>query len=65
MVATSKEPVPGWIDNLYGPNGVVLGIGAGLLRIMQTDASVNANLVPVDLSVNALIASAWDVGINK
>jgi fatty acyl-CoA reductase len=55
------EPVVGWIDNLYGPTGVVAGAATGILRTMQCDRNVNANIVPVDMTVSALISSAWDV----
>lgn len=51
----------GWIDNLYGPTGVAAGAGTGLLRSIHCDGSVHANVVPADLTINALIACAWDV----
>jgi len=25
VIGTAKEPIKGWIDNLYGPTGVVVG----------------------------------------
>ncbi|XP_012270704.1 fatty acyl-CoA reductase wat isoform X2 [Orussus abietinus] len=61
VVSTAEEPLSGWIDNIYGPTGVVTGASTGLLRTLHCDAAKNANIVPVDLTVNALIASAWDV----
>lgn len=60
VVSTYKEPVRGWIDNMYGPTGVAAGAGTGLLRSLHCDGSIRANVVPADLTVNALIASAWD-----
>lgn len=54
----------GWIDNLYGPTGVVAGVGTGVLRTLHCNKYINANIVPVDMSVNALITAAWDVGTN-
>lgn len=33
----------------------------GLLRFIICDANSTANVVPVDIIVNALIATAWDV----
>lgn len=50
----------GWIDNLYGPTGVVAGVGTGVLRTMHCDRDINANIVPVDMTVSALISCAWD-----
>jgi hypothetical protein len=34
VTSTYREPVIGWIDNLYGPTGVVAGAGSGVLRTM-------------------------------
>lgn len=61
VISTYQEPTRGWIDNLYGPTGVAAGAGTGLLRSIHCDGSVHANVVPADLTVNALIACAWDV----
>ncbi|ETN61391.1 hypothetical protein AND_006947 [Anopheles darlingi] len=62
MIATYQEPVPGWIDNFYGPTGVIAGAGTGVLRTLRADPTKVANMVPVDLCVNGIISSAWDVG---
>ncbi|XP_015435285.1 PREDICTED: putative fatty acyl-CoA reductase CG5065 [Dufourea novaeangliae] len=61
VISTYREPLRGWIDNLYGPTGVVAGAGTGILRSIHCDGSIQANVVPGDLTVNALIACAWDV----
>ncbi|KAL6427484.1 hypothetical protein ACFW04_008770 [Cataglyphis niger] len=61
VISTYKEPLRGWIDNLYGPTGVAAGAGTGLLRSIHCNGSVHANVVPADLTVNALIACAWDI----
>lgn len=64
ITSTAREPVIGWIDNLYGPTGVIAGAGTGILRTLHCNPDVVANIVPVDLTVNALICSAWDVATN-
>lgn len=64
VTSSVREPVVGYIDNLYGPTGVVAGAGTGVLRTMHCNPSITANIVPVDMTVNALIASAWDVASN-
>ncbi|OAD52165.1 hypothetical protein WN48_02768 [Eufriesea mexicana] len=61
VISTYREPLKGWIDNLYGPTGVAAGAGTGLLRSIHCDGSKQVNVVPGDLTVNALIACAWDV----
>lgn len=57
--ASWKEPFPGWIDNFNGPTGIFAAIGNGLLRVMKGDAEATADVIPVDVTVNVLIASAW------
>lgn len=61
VISTYQEPIRGWIDNLYGPTGVAAGAGTGLLRSIHCDGSISANVVPADLTINALIACAWDI----
>ncbi|CAB3257461.1 unnamed protein product [Arctia plantaginis] len=59
IVSTYEEPVRGWTDSVYGPAGLVVGIGTGVLRTMYMDEEKVADLIPVDLCVNAILASAW------
>lgn len=59
MVGTAYEPLIGWTDNLYGPTGLVVGAGCGVLHSVHARTDGVANIVPVDMTVNALIASAW------
>lgn len=61
MISTSQEPVAGWINNIYGATGVVVGAGLGILRTMHCDPDMIADLVPADMVINVMIASAWDV----
>jgi fatty acyl-CoA reductase len=61
VVATRDDPVCGWIDNVYGPTGVLVGAGTGLIRTMHIDGDKNANIIPADMAVSALIVSAWEV----
>ncbi|XP_071441774.1 fatty acyl-CoA reductase wat-like [Hetaerina americana] len=60
IIATWRDPVSGWIDNLYGPTGVVVGAGTGVLRTLHCDKNIVADMVPVDMTVAALIAAAWE-----
>lgn len=62
VISTYREPIKGWINNLYGPTGVCAGAGTGVIRTINCGADNNANLIPVDMCTNALIAAAWDVG---
>ncbi|XP_077299951.1 fatty acyl-CoA reductase wat-like isoform X2 [Arctopsyche grandis] len=61
IISAVNEPVPRWVDNWYGVNGYVTACSAGLLRVVRMGCDKEANLVPVDMCVNGLIASAWDI----
>ena len=61
-MASRDEPISGWIDNVYGPTGVFVGAGVGFIKTLHCDAERIANIIPVDMTVNALVASAWEVG---
>ena len=50
---------------MYGPTGVAAGAGTGFLRSLHCDGSLNANIVPADLTINALITCAWDIATQK
>lgn len=65
VIATLKEPVAGWIDNIYGATGVLLGVAVGLLRVLQGRSSNHADMVPADYVINSVLAAAWDVATIK
>lgn len=50
------EPMPGWVDSLNGPVGVMLGAGKGVIRSMLCDGTLTAQVIPVDTAINAIIA---------
>lgn len=62
VVSTAKEPIPGWIDNLYGATGIAVGAAVGLLRTLHCEPDNLADLVPVDYLVNAMIVAGWNIG---
>jgi alcohol-forming fatty acyl-CoA reductase len=64
VIPTYKGPIEGWIDNMYGPTGIVIGVAAGLLRVLHIHKNNRAEIVPVDLCVNSMIACAHDISIN-
>ncbi|XP_071653068.1 putative fatty acyl-CoA reductase CG5065 isoform X1 [Temnothorax longispinosus] len=61
VMSSANEPLVGWIDNMYGPQGVTVTSLLGITRFHRYNPDFKANIVPVDFTVNALIASAWDV----
>lgn len=56
--ATFFDPVPGYVDNLYGLNGVLIGAGVGVLRILRIDNRLKSNIVPADYVVNLILAAS-------
>ncbi|XP_021941668.1 fatty acyl-CoA reductase wat-like, partial [Zootermopsis nevadensis] len=65
VISTAREPFPGWINNIYGATGVVVGAGVGLLRTMHCNEDMLAEVVPVDMVINVMIAAAWDVATQQ
>uniref|UniRef100_A0A665T9A8 Fatty acyl-CoA reductase n=1 Tax=Echeneis naucrates TaxID=173247 RepID=A0A665T9A8_ECHNA len=61
--ASWKEPFPGWIDNFNGPSGIFIAAGKGILRTMRASNDAVADLVPVDVVINATLAAAWPKNI--
>ncbi|CAD1476640.1 unnamed protein product [Heterotrigona itama] len=57
------EPLPGWVDNLNGPVGLMVGAGKGVIRSMLCNGRYHAEVIPVDLAINALIAIAYRTAI--
>lgn len=46
---------------MYGATGVCAGAGSGVLRTLHCDSNLLANIVPVDMVVNAMITTGWEV----
>eukprot|EP00058_Branchiostoma_floridae_P005510 XP_002590998.1 hypothetical protein BRAFLDRAFT_69451 [Branchiostoma floridae] len=63
VTATWREPLPGWVDNFNGPTGIFLAIGKGILRTMHGDPEAKADIVPVDVPINLMIAAAWYISV--
>lgn len=57
--ATWREPFPGWIDNFNGPTAIFPAAGTGVLRSMLGNHDAVADIIPVDIPVNLMIAIAW------
>ncbi|XP_051862046.1 putative fatty acyl-CoA reductase CG5065 isoform X1 [Drosophila albomicans] len=51
---SAYEPVPGWVDNLNGPTGLMVGAGKGVIRSMLIDTRHKSEVIPVDYAINGL-----------
>uniref|UniRef100_A0A0K8UGQ7 Fatty acyl-CoA reductase n=1 Tax=Bactrocera latifrons TaxID=174628 RepID=A0A0K8UGQ7_BACLA len=50
-----QEPFPGWVDNLNGPTGVMIGAGKGVIRSMLCNGELKSEIMPIDMAINGLI----------
>jgi len=65
VVGTYREPVRGWIDNVYGPTGIVVGAATGVLHTYYLDSNIVTDIIPVDIVVNALICATKETATNR
>nr|QGV11513.1 FAR12 [Tetrastichus brontispae] len=63
VTAATKEPLPGWVGNNNGPALIFLGGCLGLIHISY-HLNYPIDFVPVDYSINALIALIYDLSEN-
>lgn len=65
VIGSWKEPDYGWVDNMNGPTGLMVGAGKGVIRTMLCNSDHFVDVVPCDMAVNATIALAWRVGLEN
>ncbi|KAL6433327.1 hypothetical protein ACFW04_006476 [Cataglyphis niger] len=61
VISTAKEPMPGWINNMYGAVGAIVYCCTGLLRTLHCSSENVADLVPADYVISHFIAASWDL----
>jgi fatty acyl-CoA reductase len=60
VVSTWRDPVPGYIDNLYGPIGMMLAVGKGAARAMYCDQKSYGDFLPCDIAINGVFICVWN-----
>jgi fatty acyl-CoA reductase len=65
VLSTWMDPIPGWIDNMNGPTKLILAASLGMVRSTYVDRSKVTDMVPVDMVVNAIIATAWETSFRR
>ncbi|XP_034946192.1 putative fatty acyl-CoA reductase CG5065 [Chelonus insularis] len=65
VVASWKEPAPGWVESMNGPTGLMIGAAKGVIRSVLCDPNLLIDAIPCDIAVNAIIALAWRVGLES
>ncbi|GBP93247.1 Putative fatty acyl-CoA reductase CG5065, partial [Eumeta japonica] len=59
------EPMPGWVDTLNGPMGIMTGAAKGVIRTMLCNGSYFAQIVPVDVAINGIICATYKEATRK
>lgn len=54
------EPLQGWVDNLNGPTGLMIGCGKGVIRSVLVNQENKAEVIPVDYAINGLIVMPYE-----
>lgn len=66
VLGAYNEPIPGWIGNKNGPITFFRAIRGGFIHVIQAEINeINIDLIPVDMTVNGLLASIWDYGVHR
>ncbi|XP_076672852.1 fatty acyl-CoA reductase wat-like isoform X1 [Andrena cerasifolii] len=59
VISTAEEPLIGWINNLNGIMGGMLGVGLGVLHTLHCIPEYVVETIPADYVVSTTIAAAW------
>ncbi|OXA38974.1 putative fatty acyl-CoA reductase CG5065 [Folsomia candida] len=59
--AAWQEPQPGYVDSTCGVTGVMAASGKGFLTCMCGDGASVADVIPLDVTANLIIAAGYDI----
>ncbi|XP_014280481.1 fatty acyl-CoA reductase wat [Halyomorpha halys] len=59
ILTTRSEPIPNWVDHIYGPIGMTAGSYAGVIRVIKLNKDDKGELIPADMTVNCLLAVGY------
>ncbi|KAJ8938148.1 hypothetical protein NQ318_007008 [Aromia moschata] len=65
VIPAVEEPLPGWVDSLNGPVGLIVGAGKGVIRSMHCKGENRGQFIPVDYAVNTGIVVAYLIGTGQ
>ncbi|RWS25449.1 hypothetical protein B4U80_02280 [Leptotrombidium deliense] len=60
-----EEPVPGWVDTLNGPAGLLMAASIGVLRTSDWRYDIEPDGMPVDLISNAILSIGWYISLQS
>ncbi|KAK7862552.1 hypothetical protein R5R35_000003 [Gryllus longicercus] len=61
VVATARDPFPGWIDNFNGPMGLMVSGGKGVVHTCYSDPDCYIDYVPCDIVVKGIVLCSCEV----
>lgn len=53
--------MPGWIDSLLSPAGIIVATAKGVKRIENTNKNYKFTIIPVDSTIRAMLSIACDL----
>ncbi|KAM7359604.1 putative fatty acyl-CoA reductase CG5065 isoform 1-T2 [Cochliomyia hominivorax] len=59
VTAALKEPLPGWIEGVNGPTGLMIGAARGVIRSMHCNPDYTSTVIPVDKAINGMIVAGY------
>ncbi|CAB3252613.1 unnamed protein product [Arctia plantaginis] len=65
VISAHRAPFPGWIEGLSGATGVVVGAGQGVLRVFHIKNDAKADVVPVDVAIDNMLAVGWETATDR
>ncbi|KAL0858675.1 hypothetical protein ABMA27_011167 [Loxostege sticticalis] len=65
VISALRTPFPGWVENMNGPTGVIVGAGKGVLHVFSCRRDARADMIPVDIATDSLLAAAWETATDK
>lgn len=60
LICASQQPYPGWMEGLQTINALSCAYSSGVIPIFGLNPQSRFDMIPVDVSSNALLVSAWD-----
>ncbi|CAH2986503.1 unnamed protein product [Chilo suppressalis] len=65
VMSSLRAPRAGWVWGARGPGGVALAVSRGVQRVMACDPTARADLLPVDIAADTLVAIAWETALDN
>uniref|UniRef100_A0A1A9WT59 Fatty acyl-CoA reductase n=1 Tax=Glossina brevipalpis TaxID=37001 RepID=A0A1A9WT59_9MUSC len=65
VTAALEEPLPGWIEGVNGPTGLMIGAARGVIRSMHCNPDYASTVIPVDKAINGMIVAAYNRALSE